>query len=52
MSKIGKKQENQGLLTFVIADEFDKALDQAFKKVVKDVPNQAFRKGKFRVKFF
>src|SRR5699024_1552749 len=48
MSAKWEKQEgNQGVLTIeVSADEFDKALDQAFKKVVKDVQIPGFRKGK------
>ncbi|MFD1362178.1 trigger factor [Lentibacillus salinarum] len=48
MSAKWEKQEgNQGILTIeVSADEFDKALDQAFKKVVKDVQIPGFRKGK------
>lgn len=54
MSAKWEKQEgNQGLLTFdVSADEFDKALDQAFKKVVKDVQIPGFRKGKVPRKIF
>ncbi len=42
-----KKEGNEGVLTInVSADEFDQALDQAFKKVVKDVSVPGFRKGK------
>ncbi|WP_085523204.1 trigger factor [Tuberibacillus sp. Marseille-P3662] len=42
-----KQEGNQGVLTFeVSADEFNDALDQAFKKVVKDVNVPGFRKGK------
>ncbi|WP_010531147.1 trigger factor [Lentibacillus jeotgali] len=54
MSAKWEKQEgNQGVLTFeVSADEFDKALDQAFKKVVKDVQIPGFRKGKVPRKIF
>lgn len=48
MSAKWEKQEgNKGVLTFEVpADEFEKALDQAFKKVVKDVQLPGFRKGK------
>ncbi|WP_068674533.1 trigger factor [Oceanobacillus sp. Castelsardo] len=48
MSAKWEKQEgNKGVLTFEVpADEFEKALDQAFKKVVKDVQMPGFRKGK------
>ncbi|WP_077299248.1 trigger factor [Virgibacillus pantothenticus] len=48
MSVKWEKQEgNEGVLTFeVSAEEFDKALDQAFKKVAKDVQIPGFRKGK------
>ena len=42
-----KKEGNEGVLTInVSADEFEKALDHAFKKVVKDVTLPGFRKGK------
>jgi len=42
-----KKEGNEGVLTInVAADEFEKALDQAFKKVVKDVSLPGFRKGR------
>ncbi|WP_085991764.1 trigger factor [Oceanobacillus senegalensis] len=48
MSAKWEKQEgNKGVLTFEVpSDEFDQALDQAFKKVVKDVQIPGFRKGK------
>ncbi|SHG38062.1 trigger factor [Ornithinibacillus halophilus] len=48
MSAKWEKQEgNEGVLTFeVSADEFDAALDKAFKKVVKTVQVPGFRKGK------
>src|SRR5690625_3419077 len=48
MSTKWEKQEgNKGILTFEVStDEFSKALDQAFKKVVKDVQIPGFRKGK------
>lgn len=42
-----KKEGNEGVLTITVsADEFGEALDQAFKKVVKDVTLPGFRKGK------
>lgn len=42
-----KQEGNKGTLTFdVPADEFDQVLDQAFKKVSKDVQIPGFRKGK------
>src|SRR5699024_597768 len=42
-----KKEGNDGVLTVTVeAEEFDKALDQAFKKVVKDVQLPGFRKGR------
>lgn len=42
-----KKEGNEGILTITVsADEFGEALDQAFKKVVKDVTLPGFRKGK------
>ena len=46
MSVKWEKQEgNQGLLTIeVAAAEVDKALDQAFKKVVKQINAPGFRK--------
>lgn len=54
MSAKWEKQEgNEGVLTFeVSAEEFDKALDQAFKKVSKDVQIPGFRKGKVPRKIF
>ncbi|RPF55451.1 trigger factor [Aquisalibacillus elongatus] len=46
-AKWEKKEGNEGVLTFEVdTDEFDQALDQAFKKVVKDVQIPGFRKGK------
>ncbi|WP_087971827.1 trigger factor [Oceanobacillus rekensis] len=46
-AKWEKQEGNKGLLTFeVTSEEFDKALDQAFKKVSKDVQIPGFRKGK------
>lgn len=42
-----KQEGNKGVLTFEVSpEEFDKALDQAFKKVSKDVQIPGFRKGK------
>ncbi|MHA6252101.1 trigger factor [Oceanobacillus sp. CAU 1775] len=42
-----KQEGNKGILTFeVSAEEFDTALDQAFKKVSKEVQIPGFRKGK------
>jgi len=42
-----KKEGNQGILTIEVdAESFNKALDQAFKKVVKQVNIPGFRKGK------
>jgi len=42
-----KQEGNQGTLTFEVdADSFNKALDQAFRKVVKEVNVPGFRKGK------
>lgn len=54
MSAKWEKQEgNEGILTIeVSSNEFDKALDQAFKKVVKDVQIPGFRKGKVPRKIF
>lgn len=48
MSVKWEKQEgNQGLLTVTVAAvEVDKAIDQAFKKVVKQINVPGFRKGK------
>lgn len=46
-AKWEKQEGNQGLLTVEIdAEQFDQALDQAFKKVVKDVQLPGFRKGR------
>ncbi|MFD1171384.1 trigger factor [Oceanobacillus picturae] len=54
MSVKWEKQEgNEGVLTFeVSAETFDKGLDQAFKKVSKDVQIPGFRKGKIPRKIF
>ncbi|PTI33138.1 trigger factor [Staphylococcus warneri] len=42
-----KKEGNEGLLTVTVPSEkVDKALDQAFKKVVKQINVPGFRKGK------
>lgn len=48
MSAKWEKQEgNEGVLTVEVdAEKFDQALDQAFKKVVKQVQIPGFRKGK------
>lgn len=46
-AKWEKKEGNLGTLTVeVSADKFNEALDQAFKKVVKDVQLPGFRKGR------
>lgn len=46
-SNLGKKEGNEGLLQVSVpAEEVDKALDQAFKKVVKQLNVPGFRKGK------
>ncbi|MDQ0158780.1 trigger factor [Alkalibacillus salilacus] len=46
-AKWEKKEGNEGVLTVEVdAKEFDQALDQAFRKVVKDVQVPGFRKGK------
>ncbi|MFC4388328.1 trigger factor [Gracilibacillus marinus] len=46
-AKWEKQEGNVGVLTVEVdADKFDKALDQAFKKVVKQVQVPGFRKGK------
>ena len=48
-----KKEGNEGTLTITVsADQFNDALDQAFKKVVKDVSLPGFRKGKIPRKIF
>lgn len=54
MSAKWEKQEgNEGVLTIEVSpEEFDKALDQAFKKVVKTVQIPGFRKGKVPRKIF
>ncbi len=52
-AKWEKEQGNQGVLTFEVDSErFDSALDQAFKKVVKQVHIPGFRKGKVPRKIF
>jgi len=52
-AKWEKKEGNQGVLTFEVAPEdFEKALDQAFKKVVKTIEIPGFRKGKVPRKIF
>ena len=52
-AKWEKQEGNEGVLTFeVSADEFENALDQAFKKVVKQVQVPGFRKGKVPRKIF
>lgn len=46
-TKWEKQEGNKGVLTFEVSvEEFDQALDQAFKKVSKDVQIPGFRKGK------
>lgn len=46
-AKWEKQEGNKGVLTFeVTPEEFDTALDQAFKKVSKDIQIPGFRKGK------
>jgi len=46
-AKWEKQEGNKGVLTFEVSlEEFDNALDQAFRKVVKDVQVPGFRKGK------
>ncbi|HLR67127.1 trigger factor [Virgibacillus alimentarius] len=54
MSAKWEKQEgNEGVLTIdVPAEDFDQALDKAFKKVVKTVQIPGFRKGKVPRKIF
>lgn len=52
-AKWEKQEGNQGVLTIeVSAEEFERGLDQAFKKVVKDVQIPGFRKGKVPRKIF
>ena len=46
-AKFEKLEGNQGKLTVEVdAETFNKALDQAFKKVVKQVNVPGFRKGR------
>lgn len=46
-SNLGKKEGNEGVLTVTVpAEKVDKAIDQAFKKVVKQINVPGFRKGK------
>ncbi|GAB2560805.1 trigger factor [Gracilibacillus alcaliphilus] len=46
-AKWEKQEGNEGVLTIEVeADKFNEALDQAFKKVVKQVQVPGFRKGK------
>lgn len=46
-AKWEKKEGNEGVLTITVsAERFEEALDQAFKKVVKDVALPGFRKGR------
>jgi len=46
-TKWEKQEGNKGVLTFEVSvEDFDQALDQAFKKVSKDVQIPGFRKGK------
>lgn len=46
-SNLGKKEGNEGVLSVTVpAEKLDKALDQAFKKVVKQINVPGFRKGK------
>ena len=54
MSAKWEKQEgNEGVLTFeVSAEDFSKAVDQAFKKVVKTINEPGFRKGKMPRQLF
>src|SRR5690625_4355110 len=48
-----KKEGNEGVITFEVpVEEFDQALDQAFKKVSKEVQIPGFRKGKIPRKLF
>ncbi|MBO8170536.1 MAG: trigger factor [Bacillaceae bacterium] len=48
-----KQENNQGILTVEVdTDQVDRALDQAFKKVVKKVNVPGFRKGKVPRKLF
>lgn len=48
-----KSEGNEGTLTFEVSvEDFEKGLDEAFKKVVKDVQLPGFRKGKIPRKMF
>lgn len=48
-----KQEGNEGVLTFEVdVDTFESALDEAFKKVVKDVSLPGFRKGRIPRKIF
>lgn len=48
-----KQEGNDGKLTITVSpDQFDQALDQAFKKVVKEVSLPGFRKGKIPRQIF
>lgn len=52
-AKWEKEQGNQGVLTVEVdAERFESALDQAFKKVVKQVSIPGFRKGRVPRKIF
>lgn len=52
-AKWEKLEGNEGVLTFEVdVETFDKALDQAFKKVVKDIEIPGFRKGRIPRKIF
>ncbi|RYL93858.1 trigger factor [Sporolactobacillus sp. THM7-4] len=52
-AKWEKKEGNTGTLTFEVdAESFNKALDKAFKKVVKKVTVPGFRKGRVPRMFF
>lgn len=52
-AKWERKEGNEGVLTIEVSPEkFDQALDQAFKKVSKDVQIPGFRKGKIPRKIF
>ncbi len=47
MTATWKKEGNEGVLTVTVpAEKVDKAIDQAFKKVVKQINVPGFRKGK------
>lgn len=48
-----KHEGNEGTLTFTVpSEDFEKGLDEAFKKVSKDVSLPGFRKGKIPRKMF